>query len=92
MAGSPGISVIQQYSSTITHDALTAGALHGELNSKEPKFTKQMLQKNTRDQLLKTLQDEDIDFEKLVVHMSKAFSLTWVKQIALGKLLYSRPF
>jgi ferredoxin len=67
-------------------------ALRGELNSKEPKFTKQTLQRNTKNRLLKTLQDEDIDFEKLVVHASKAFSLTWVKQIALGKLIYKPVF
>jgi hypothetical protein len=67
-------------------------ALRGELSSKEPLFTKQTLQRNTKNRLLKTLQDEDIDFEKLVVHASKAFSLTWVKQIAIGKLLYKPAF
>jgi ferredoxin len=89
----PTRQAYQSFNGTRRHEqTMLLLALRGELNSKEPKFIKQTLQQNTKNRFLKTLQDEDIEFEKLVVLASKAFSLTWVKQIALGKLLYKPTF
>jgi hypothetical protein len=67
-------------------------ALRTELRSNEANYIKQTLQKNIRNRILRSLQDDNIEFEKLIVNASKAFSLTWVKQVALGKLQYKQTF
>jgi uncharacterized caspase-like protein len=67
-------------------------ALRGELSSREPKFVKQTLNKNATNRILKSLQDEDISIEKVTSQAARAFSLTWVKQIAPGKLQYKPQF
>ena len=68
--------------------AMLLTALHKELTSKATKFIKPTMQPNQKNRILRNIQDEDIDFEKLCAQAARAFSVTWVKQIAPGKLEY----
>jgi hypothetical protein len=63
-------------------------ALRTELSSKTTKFIKSTLQQHQRNRIIRTIQDEDTDFEKLSAQASRAFSITWIKQTAPGKLQY----
>jgi hypothetical protein len=69
-------------------------ALYVELASRDTKFTKTTLvqQTNARNCILRTIQDDDIEFDRLKVRALKAFSLTLVKQTAPRKLQYKQPF
>jgi hypothetical protein len=64
-------------------------ALRSELTSKTPsRFIKTNLQPHQKNKMLRTIQDDDIDFEKISTQASRAFSITWVRQIAPGQLQY----
>jgi hypothetical protein len=64
-------------------------ALRNELTSKATKFLKQTLQQSHKTRILRNVQDDDTNFEKVSAQAAKAFSLTWIKQIAPGKLEYN---
>ena len=63
-------------------------ALRTELNSKSTKFIKPTLQPNQKNRILRIIQDDDIDIEKLSAQAARAFSITWIRQIAPGILEY----
>jgi hypothetical protein len=63
-------------------------ALRKELNTKTSKFIKSTLPQHQRNRILRNIQDEETDFDKLSAQASRAFSITWIKQTAPGKLQY----
>jgi hypothetical protein len=63
-------------------------ALCKELNTKTSKFIKSTLPQHQRNRILRNIQDEETDFDKLSAQASRAFSITWIKQTAPGKLQY----
>jgi hypothetical protein len=66
-------------------------ALRSELTEKTPsRFIKPTLQQHQKNKMLRNIQDDDTDFEKISTQASRAFSVTWLKQIAPGQLQY-RP-
>jgi hypothetical protein len=63
-------------------------ALRKELNTKTSNFIKSTLPQHQRYRILRNIQDEETDFDKLSAQASRAFSITWIKQTAPGKLQY----
>jgi hypothetical protein len=63
-------------------------ALRRELSAKATKFIKTNLQQHQKNRILRNIQDDDTDFEKISAQASRAFSITWIKQLAPGKLQY----
>jgi hypothetical protein len=63
-------------------------ALRTELSSKTTKFLKPTLQPHQKNRILRTIQDDDTTFDKIIVQAARAFSITWIKQTAPGKLEY----
>ena len=64
-------------------------ALRSELTEKTPsRFLKPTLQQHQKNKMLRHIQDDDTDFEKISTQASRAFSITWLKQTAPGQLQY----
>ena len=61
-------------------------ALRSELTSKNTsRFLKPTLQQHQKNKMLRHIQDDDTDFEKISTQASRAFSVTWVKQTSPGQ-------
>ncbi len=64
-------------------------ALRSELTSTNTsRFLKPTLQQHQKNKMLRHIQDDDTDFEKISTQASRAFSVTWVKQTSPGQLQY----
>ena len=64
-------------------------ALRSELTSTNTsRFIKPTLQQHQKNKMLRHIQDDDTDFEKISTQASRAFSITWLKQTSPGQLQY----